>query len=95
MGCILALFALALPRVVMIGAFLLTDWFGRAFETRLWPVLGFVFMPYSTLAYLAAMLNNHHALTGGWLVLLIVAVLVDVSHWGGGSYSYRRKVRRS
>lgn len=95
MGCILFLIALAVPRVVMFIAFLTTDWFGHAFETRLWPLVGFVFLPYTTLAYIAAMLNNSHALTGGWLVLFLVAVFVDISHLGGGGRSYRRKSRRS
>ena len=91
MGCIFAVVALAVPRVVMFFAFLLTDWFGRSFETQLWPILGFVFMPYSTLAYLAAMLNNNHTLSGGWLALFIVAIVVDAGHWGGGGLTYRRK----
>ena len=91
MGCILAVLALAVPRVLMFLAFLLTDWFGRAFETRVWPLMGFVFMPYTTLAYLAAMLNNNHTLSGGWLALLIVGVVFDVGHWGGGAHTYRRK----
>lgn len=91
MGCIFAVVALAVPRVLMFFAFLLTDWFGRSFEARLWPILGFVFMPYTTLAYLAAMLNNNHTLSGGWLVLFIVAIVVDVGHWGGGGLTYRRK----
>lgn len=50
MGCIVAIAAVAVPRVVMFLAFLLTDWFGRAVETRLWPLLGFLLMPYTTLA---------------------------------------------
>ncbi len=91
MGCIFAIIALALPRTLMVFAFLLTDWFGRGFETHVWPILGFVFMPYTTLAYLAAMLNNNHTLSGGWLVLFIVAIVVDVGHWGGSGITYRRK----
>ena len=91
MGCLLAVIALAVPRVLMIIAFLMTDWFGRAFETQVWPVLGFLFMPYATLAYMAAMLNNNHTLSGGWLVLFVVAIVVDAGHWGGGGHSYRRR----
>ena len=90
MGCIFVVLALAVPRVVMVFAFLLTDWFGHAFQTSAWPILGFVFMPYTTLAYLAAMLNNNHTLSGGWLVLLVVAIVVDAGHWGGGA-TYRRR----
>ena len=91
MGCIFAVIALAVPRTLMVFVFLLTDWFGRGFETQVWPILGFVFMPYTTLAYLVAMLNNNHTLSGGWLALFIVAIIIDAGHWGGGGVAYRRK----
>jgi hypothetical protein len=91
MGCILVLIALGVPRVVMFFILLLTHWFGQAFATWYWPVLGFCFMPYTTLAYMAAMLNNNHQLAGGWLALFIVAVVVDAGHWGGGGAYYRRR----
>jgi len=91
MGCIFAVVALAVPRVLMVFVFLLTDWFGRACENALWPILGFVFMPYTTLAYLGAMLYNSHTLSGGWLALFIIAIVVDAGHWGGGRLAYRRK----
>lgn len=93
MGCLVAIIALLTPRILMVVAFLMTDWFNRAFETRLWPILGFVFMPYSTLAYLGAMLNNHHTLSGGWMALFMLAIVVDISHWGGGGRACRRKSR--
>jgi len=94
MGCLAVIIALVVPRVMMVFAFLMTDWFSRAFETRLWPLMGFLFMPYATLTYVAAMLNNNHALTGGWLVLFVAAIVVDVSHWGGGCCTYRWKTPR-
>jgi hypothetical protein len=93
MGCLLVAIALALPRLLMVFIVLLTNWFGRAFETRLWPILGFLFMPYTTLAYMAAMLNNDHALNGGWLALFVVAVLADAGHWGGSGWTSRRHKR--
>lgn len=64
---------------------ILTDWFGRAFETTLWPLLGWFVMPYTTLAYMAAMLNNDHQLSGGWIVLLIIAVVVDLGGQGNST----------
>jgi hypothetical protein len=91
MGCLLVLVALAVPRVLMLFVLLLTGWFGRAFETRLWPILGFAFMPYATLVYLGAMLGRNHTLSGGWLALFIVAILVDAGHWGGGYGSRHRR----
>ncbi len=94
MGCLFVIIALAIPRVMMFIAFLTTDWFQRSFETRLWPLAGFLLMPYATLAYVAAMLNNNHSLTGGWLALFVAALVVDVTHWGGGSRTYRRRSLR-
>lgn len=83
MGCILAIVAALAPRLAMFFIWLLTDWFSRAYETWLIPLLGFFFMPYTTLVYLWAMLATG-ALTAGWVLLLILAVLIDISNWGGG-----------
>jgi len=90
-SCLLTLIALCVPRVLIFFIWLLTDWFSRGFETVVWPVLGFLFMPYTTLAYLAAMLRNDHSLSGWWVVLVVFAVLVDLSHWGGGQRAYHRR----
>lgn len=87
MGCLLALIALCIPRTVMFFIWLLTDWFSQAYSTFIWPFLGFLFMPFTTLAYMAAMINNEHSLSGGWIVLLIVAVLIDLGCMGGSSVS--------
>ena len=71
MGCIVTCLALMAPRVVMAFILLLTSWFSRAFETWHWPLLGFLFMPYTTLAYMAAMLHGG-SVNGGWLALVVV-----------------------
>jgi hypothetical protein len=78
MGCLLPLVAVFAPRLVMFFIFLLTSWFQTAYQTVIWPLLGFFFMPYTTLAYMGAMLNNNHKLDGGWLVVVIVAVIFDL-----------------
>ena len=56
------------------------------------PLLGFIFLPYATLAYAGAILLAG-SVTPLWLVLIILAVLVDIAHWGGG-YKRRRRRRR-
>ena len=92
LGCLLAIIALITPRILMVCIWLLTNWFSNAFQTVIWPVLGLMFMPYTTLAYMAAMLNNEHSVSGGWLLPLIVAVVVDIGHGGGsGREAHRRR----
>ena len=54
MGCLLPFVAIFAPRLVMFFIFLLTNWFASAYQTVIWPLLGFLFMPYTTLAYMAA-----------------------------------------
>jgi len=94
MGCLLPIVAVLMPRLVMFFIFLLTNWFNMAYQTVIWPLLGFFFMPYTTLAYMGAMLNNNHELSGGWLVLVIVAVICDLgAHERSAKpvYYYRRR----
>jgi hypothetical protein len=78
MPCIVVILAVLTPRLVMFFMWLLTNWFDLAFHSWIWPLAGFLFMPYTTLAYMAAMLNNAHGVTGWWLALLILAV--DLGH---------------
>jgi hypothetical protein len=78
MGCLLVVLGVLTPRVAMLAIFVFTDWFARAFETRVWPLLGFVFMPYTTLAWMGASL--HGGFHGGWAALVVIAVLVDLGH---------------
>ena len=94
MGCILVVLGLLVPRVAMALIFLSTNWFAQAFQTTIWPVLGFVFMPYTALAWMAG--NLHGGVRGGWTVLVVIAVLVDLGHLAGGGthYRVRRKRRR-
>ncbi|MGA2440048.1 MAG: hypothetical protein ABSH08_03750 [Tepidisphaeraceae bacterium] len=91
MPCLIPILAVFFPRFVMICIAIFTNWFAAAFHTWLWPVLGFLFMPYTTLAYMAAMLNNHHNVNGGWLALVVIAVLVDLGGQGGSARRRRRE----
>ncbi|MFN4242709.1 MAG: hypothetical protein ACK4PI_05680 [Tepidisphaerales bacterium] len=89
MPCVLACAGLIFPRVVMVVLLVATDWFGRAFQTWYWPLLGFLFMPYTTLGYLIAMIFGG-GVTGGYVVLIVIAVLLDLgTHSGGGRAAVR------
>lgn len=92
MQCLLIVLALAVPRLLLFFIWMLTDWFSRSFYTVAIPVLGILFMPYTTLAYLAAMLNNNMAVSGWWTVLILLAIIVDVAHLGAGRF--RKRARR-
>ncbi|MBS0197960.1 MAG: hypothetical protein JSR77_14485 [Planctomycetes bacterium] len=91
MPCLVALIAYFTPRLVMILMWLFGDYLGSAYQTRIWPILGFFFMPYTTLAY--AWAKHSGGLTGFPLVIFIIAVLLDLAAHGGGARSYRNRRR--
>ncbi len=89
MGCILIGIAFFFPRLAIILLVILGDYIGRAYDTFVWPFLGFFFMPYTTLAY--ALARNEGGVAGGYIVLIVVAVLLDLGVIGGGAESTRRR----
>ncbi len=88
--CVLALLALITPRVILVLMFLFTDYLGRAYHGFLIPLLGFIFLPLTTIVY-AWIVNSGHQVTDIYLVILIVAVVIDLGGVGGGHYSRRRR----
>jgi hypothetical protein len=54
------------------------------------PLLGFIFVPLTTLAY-AWMVNTHRPIEGINLVILVVAVIVDLGGIGGGARQRNRR----
>ncbi len=79
-GCL----AIATPRFAIILVALFSDYLGRAYETTVWPLVGFFFMPLTTLAYAFA-INSNGSVDGMYLVLVVVTVLLDLGLVGAGS----------
>ena len=64
--------------------------YGRAYETALWPFVGFLFMPLTTLAYAWA-INSRRSVEGIQLVVVVIAVLIDLGLVGGSASGRSRK----
>ncbi len=88
--CVLALLTVLTPRVVLVLMFLFSNYLGRAYHGLLIPVLGFFFLPVTTIVY-AWLVNSHLAIEGIYLVALVVAVVIDLGGIGGGHYSRQRR----
>ena len=79
MPCLLLLFALITPRLVIVVLWLFTSWFRGMFAIALWPVLGFIFLPTTLIWYTAVQHWFHGAWTFWPVVGLVIAVATDVS----------------
>jgi hypothetical protein len=91
MPCLLVIVVAAFPRVVLVLMFLLSNYIQRAYHNLLIPLLGFFFLPLTTIAY-AWMVNLRMPLEGINLGILLVAVIVDVGGLGGGEYHRRSRL---
>ena len=66
-GCL----AIGTPRFAIVLVVLFSDYIGEAYQTTIWPLMGFFLMPLTTLSYAFAM-NSNGSVEGMYLVLLVV-----------------------
>jgi hypothetical protein len=92
MPCLIGCLALFMPRLAIILVWLFSNYLGTAYQTVVWPVLGFFFMPLTTLAYAWAWHHGNGSVEGFGLVVVVIAVLLDLGLLGT-SESSRRSTR--
>jgi hypothetical protein len=80
--------ALVGPRVTLFLLWLFSNYLSRAYDSFLIPALGFIFLPWTTLAYAFAQ-NSLGGMSGLGLVVVILGVLVDIGILGGGARQRR------
>lgn len=88
MCCVLALLAFLGPRVVLVLLWLFTTYLSRAFDGFLLPVIGFLFLPWTTIAFAIAQ-NELDGTSGLGLVAIAIGVLLDIGVLGGGARGSR------
>ena len=92
MPCLVGCIALATPRLAIVLVVIFSDYIGQAYHTILWPFLGFLFMPLTTLAYAWAR-NTYGSVEGLGLAVVVVAVLFDLGLVGGAARRRGKEAR--
>ena len=86
MGCLFALVALITPRFILFIMWLFTDYLNTAFSSGWWGLLGFLFLPTTTIASAIAQ-NEFTTVTGGieaaGIILIVLGVVIDLGMLGG------------
>ena len=90
MPCLLLIVVLAFPRVILALMFFFSHYLQRAYHGLLLPLLGFFFLPVTTLVY-AWMVNNHQPIEGVNLLILVIAAVIDAGGLGGGEWHRRNR----
>jgi hypothetical protein len=83
MGCLLALMAAFAPRFVFLVIWIARPvYVDRVFDTFIFPLLGLIFLPFTTLMYLFLAAPPYGLSFWDWLWLGLAALL-DLSHYMG------------
>jgi hypothetical protein len=86
LGCLIAFGAAVAPRVILVLAWIFSDRWALVWGSEwLVPLLGIVFLPYTTIMYTLAVdvTPTGNVLTGfGW-VWVILGVFLDIWKWTG------------
>ena len=90
MPCLLALLAVAFPRVAIVLLWLFTNFFASIHGIII-PILGFIFLPLTLIVY-AYLLNTHQPMGAVQLVFLFIAVIVDLGLIHRGTRSRRAAI---
>ena len=88
MCCVLALLAFVGPRVVLVLLFFFTNYLQRAFDSFLLPLIGFLFLPWTTIAWAIAQ-NELGGANGIGLLVIVLGFLADIGVLGGGARGRR------
>jgi hypothetical protein len=88
MACLVGCLALFTPRLAIVLVVIFSDYIGQAYQSVLWPFVGFIFMPLTTLAYAWA-IHSRGSVEGLHLAVVVVAVLLDLGLVGGSARASR------
>jgi hypothetical protein len=86
--CVLVLLALVGPRLTLFLLWVFSNYLSRAYDSFILPFLGFIFLPWTTLAYAFAQ-NSLGGTSGLGLLVIVLGVLVDIGALGGGAQQRR------
>jgi hypothetical protein len=93
MPCLLGCIALSAPRLVLFFLWLVTSYLDNVWETRLWPFLGFVFLPLTTLAYAFAWHQGNGSITAFGTACIVTAFIIDIGLFGTGNRARKSRQR--
>jgi len=83
MPCLLAVLVVAFPRVAIALLYFLTTFFNGVYQNVLIPLLGFIFLPVTLLAY-TWLTKSGNPVDTFFMIVMIIAVIIDLGSLEGG-----------
>lgn len=90
-GCLFALGASFFPRLAVLFVWLFTPLVNRAFTIVIWPLLGIIFLPFTTLMYVLVYNPAVGVIGWGWF-WVILGLVLDISSYSSSAYTNRNRM---
>ena len=94
LGCLLTGILTLAPRLVLLFVWLFTARLSAAFEGILIPLLGFLFLPFTTLAYVLVW-DAQSGVSGGAWLLVAGGLVFDLGTYALSGYANRLRINTS
>lgn len=92
MPCLFALAAAFAPRLTLLFLWLFTPLVTRAFASVfIVPLLGIIFLPFTTLMYVLAWTPAYGVTGFGW-IWVILGLIIDIGSYGSSAYANRNRL---
>ena len=88
MPCLVALIAVLSPRLAVVLLWLFTNYVDRAFSGWFLPLLGVIFLPWTTLLYVLVDVAPGPIHVAGWIVIGL-GVVLDLNAWAHAASNRR------
>lgn len=79
MGCLLLILVIISPRLAMLLIWLVSDWVDRAFNGWLIPVLGVIFLPWTTVLYTVGYVLSGDAAAPWGILGIFIGLFLDIA----------------
>jgi hypothetical protein len=89
--CLVAVVGSFFPRIALLLMWIFTTYVDRAFTSFVWPLLGLIFLPYTTILYCLAFSPAAGGVVGANWIWVVIGVLLDIMSYGSGGYGQRRR----
>ncbi len=90
--CLIAVIAAFAPRIALLLVWVFTPYVSQAFHSFVWPLLGLIFLPFTTLLYALMYHPGQGVLGWGWFWVAL-GLFLDISNYTGG-YGGRSRYRK-
>jgi len=83
--CLLALIGGFFPRIALLLMWIFTNYVDRAFSSLIWPLLGLIFLPFTTIVFCLVFNPAAGGVVGANWIWVALGLLLDIMSYGSGA----------